>query len=59
MARDYPYPKNPMSAVEKKIWTKLKVFFFCEEDESLHWTDVAWLAFGGLFVLIGLFVALS
>jgi len=59
MSRDYPYPKNPMSKTERKFWTKMKVYFFCEEGESLHGTDIAWLAFGGLFVLIGLVVALS
>lgn len=59
MVRDYPYSNQPMSKKEKQLWTKIKVYFFCEEDESLHWSDIAWMLFLGTGVLTGLLVVLS
>lgn len=47
------------SAAELKFWTSLKTYFFCEEDEQLHWSDMLWLiAFLG-FTIYGLIVVMS
>ena len=26
-----------------KVGTSLKVFFLCDEDEKIHWSDIMWI----------------
>ncbi len=50
------YPNRNSTVAEQKFWTCLKTFFFCDEDEQLCWTDIAWLVLLGLAVLMVLIV---
>lgn len=49
---------EPVSQEGQSLWTKFKTFFFCDADESLHWTDCAWLLVGGLTVVMALAITL-
>lgn len=39
------------SPAEQKFWTRVKVHFFCEADETIHWSELIWMAIVGVVVL--------
>lgn len=43
---------NPITETEMKLRTKIKMFFFCEEDETPSFEDIAIISVLGLFVLV-------
>lgn len=54
------YPSNPPTPLEMKFRTKVKEFFFCDEDENLHWSGIAWMVAGGVLILwVVLLVAMA
>ena len=50
---------KPASDAELKFWTRFKTFFFCDEDEQLHWSDIVWTIMFLGFALYGLIVVVS
>lgn len=45
------------SPAEQKFWTRVKVHFFCEEDETPRWSDIFWMvAIGVTFLWVVLLV---
>ncbi len=45
---------EPMKAAEQKFWSKMKNYFFCDEDEQLHSSDVILLGIVATVVFITL-----
>lgn len=37
---------------------RAKHFFFCDADEKMHWTDLAWLSLIGFTILFVVIVTL-